>query len=71
MLSGMVRIRERDAGIAAGRLDQSAPGFQLARFFEMLDHRETDAVLDRGERVEELALPEDLGLHILGLGELG
>ena len=46
---------ERDAGIARRRLDQRGNArADLAGGFERLDHRDTDAILDAGDRVEEL-----------------
>ena len=53
---------ERDPGIARGRLDQHGAGLDAAGGLGRLDHRQPDAVLDRGERVEELAFAEDVGL---------
>src|SRR5204862_1570749 len=48
--------RERDAGVAAGRLEQLAPRLELPRRFGGLDHRLRDAVLDRAGRVLSLEL---------------
>ena len=43
--------RERDARVAARRLEQLAAGLELARGLRRLDHRLRDAVLDRAGRV--------------------
>src|SRR5207248_1865376 len=48
--------RERDAGVAGGRLEQLAAGLELARGFGGLDHGQCDAVLDRAGRVLALEL---------------
>ncbi len=53
---------ERDPGIAGGRLDQHGPGLDATGGFRRRDHRPPDAVLDRVERIEELALRQDVGL---------
>ena len=47
---------ERDPGVAGSRLDQHGAGLDPAGSLGSRDHRDPDAVLDRGERVEELAL---------------
>ena len=61
---------QRDAGIARGRLDQDGrPGVDAACFFRRLDHGEADAVLHRGQRIEELALAEDVGLDAVRGGD--
>ncbi|MEJ0043443.1 MAG: hypothetical protein WDM81_15020 [Rhizomicrobium sp.] len=54
---------ERDAGIAAGRLDQG----RLARRddalgFQGLDHADADAVLHARQRIEEFELEQDVRL---------
>ena len=51
-----------DPGIARGRFDQNRAGLDPAGGFGGGDHRDPDAVLDRGERVEELAFAQDVGL---------
>jgi hypothetical protein len=48
--------RERDAGVAARRLEQLASGLELAGCLRRLDHRLRDAVLDRAGRVLALEL---------------
>ena len=58
---GGAHERERDARVAAGRLDDRRaarldPAFRLGR----LDHRHADAVLDAAARVERLELREQL-----------
>ena len=46
-----------------GRLDQTlSPGLMLAALLGGVDHRHADAVLHRGQRVEEFELGQDLGL---------
>jgi hypothetical protein len=52
--------RQRDARVAARRLDQDGLLRDLARLQTLIDHRESDAVLDARERVEELKLEEDV-----------
>ena len=71
MVSGMVRIefvtfrrrdeRERDAGVAAGRLDDDGVLFEDAALLGVLDHRHADAVLDAAERIEKFALEQNGG----------
>ena len=53
---------EADAGIARGRLDDDAAGLELAGLLRVLDHRERDAVLDRGAGIDPLLLDPDLGV---------
>ncbi len=48
--------RERDAGVAAGRLDDRAAGRQQAAALGVLDHGDRDAVLDAAARVARLEL---------------
>ena len=53
---------ERDAGVAARRLDdRGAARLDPALGLGGLDHRDADAVLDRPARVEHLELGEQLG----------
>jgi hypothetical protein len=52
-------MREPDAGVARGRLDDRAARLELSLALGLLDHREADPVLDRAARVEELELGED------------
>ncbi len=47
---------ECNAGISRGRLDHGLPGLELAAPLGILDDADRQAILDRGERVEELAL---------------
>ena len=54
--------RQADAGVAAGRLDDRAAGFQLARFLGVLDHRQRDAVLDRPAGIGAFGLDPHLAL---------
>jgi hypothetical protein len=52
-----------DAGVAAGRLDQHIlAGRDDALFFQRIDHADADTVLDRGNRIEEFQLEQDIGL---------
>ena len=48
--------RERDAGVAARRLEQLAARLELAGGLGRLDHRHRDAILDRARRVLALEL---------------
>ncbi len=51
--------RQRDAGVAAGRLDDGAAGLQAAVGLGRVDDGRTDAVLHRVRRVVELQLHRD------------
>ena len=51
--------RQAHAGVARGRLDDRAAGFQRAGNFGRFDHRHGDAVFDRAARVGALALDVD------------
>jgi hypothetical protein len=53
--------RQADAGVARGRLDDGATGFQQAARLGVLDHGQRDAVLDRTARVGALGLDPDFG----------
>src|SRR6185437_9744554 len=55
---------ERDAGVAAGGLEDAAAGLELARRLGRLDHREGHAVLDRAGRVLLLELREDAHVRV-------
>ena len=55
---GRADERERDAGVAARRLDDRAAGLELAGRLGRRDERDAEAVLDAGARVEELELDE-------------
>ena len=58
---GRAHERERDAGVAARRLDdRRAPRLDPAFGLGRLDHRHADAVLDAAARVERLELREQL-----------
>ena len=52
------RHRQRDAGIAAGRLDQRIAGFDLAAHLRGVDHRQRRTVLHRAGRIVALELDE-------------
>jgi hypothetical protein len=52
--------RKCDAGVSARRFDQDGVLVDPARFQRVVDHRETDAILDAGERVEEFQLEHDV-----------
>ena len=58
--------RERDAGVAARRLDDGAAGLQLARRLGGVDERDAQPVLDARARVVELELGEDLPAESFG-----
>ena len=53
---GRAHHGQRDAGVAGGGLDHGLAGLQGAAALGILDDRDRQAILDRGERVEELAL---------------
>jgi hypothetical protein len=53
------RHRKRDAGIAAGRLDQSVARLDIPALLRAPDHRQGGPVLDRARRVVALQLGED------------
>src|SRR5206468_2597326 len=57
--------RERDTGVAAGRLDDDGLRRDLAALEAVLDHRESDAVLHARERIEELELQKDFRLGVM------
>ena len=50
------RHRQRDAGVAAGRLDQRVAGLDLAALLGAPDHRQRRPVLDRSRRIVALEL---------------
>ena len=52
---------EADAGVAGGRLDDRAAGFQLAGPLGVLDHGQRDAVLDRSAGVGPFRLHPHFG----------
>ena len=52
-------MREADAGVARGRLDDRPAGLQHPVALGRLDHREADPVLDRAAGVQVLELRED------------
>ena len=58
--------RERDARVAAGRLQQLAAGLELAGGLGRLDHRLGDAVLDRAGRVLALELRVEANAVVRG-----
>ncbi len=61
---------ERNAGVARRRLDQNtAPGRDQALRLERIDHRNADAVLDAGDRIEEFELGEKMGDDALFLAD--
>jgi hypothetical protein len=73
IVSGIVKInlvtlgrrdeRQRDAGVAAGRLDDDGVLLENAALFGVLDHRHADAVLDAAQRIEKFALEQDGGVQ--------
>ena len=52
--------RQRDTGIAGGGLDDRLAGFEHAAAFGILDDADRETILDRGHRVEELDLDEQV-----------
>jgi hypothetical protein len=52
---------QRDASIAAGRLDDHGVFFQHAPLLCIVNHGHADAVLDAAERIEEFTLEQDGG----------
>jgi hypothetical protein len=54
-----------------GSTERGLARLDLAFRFQALDHGDADAVLDRGDRVEELELGKDFGLDAIGVRELG
>ena len=56
-----LELREANAGVAAGRLDDERAGLQLAGLFGGLDHGERDAVLHGTAGVERFDFHEDFG----------
>ena len=58
--------RQRNAGVAARRLDDDSVLGQRAALFGILDHRHANAILHAGERVEEFALEQHGGVDALG-----
>ncbi|HSR98059.1 MAG TPA: hypothetical protein VLM79_13455 [Kofleriaceae bacterium] len=55
--------RERDAGVARGRLDDGLPRLELAAPLGVLDDAEGEAVLDRAARVGGLELDVELDVR--------
>ena len=53
--------READAGVAAGRLDDGAPGLEQALALGRIDHADGDAVLHGPAGIDVLDLGEHLG----------
>ena len=53
-----------------GSISVVLPGVILPWASSALDHRHADAVLDRGDRVEELQLGQQVGLDAVLLGQL-
>ncbi len=58
--------RERDARVAARRLDEHRVLVDAAALQGVVDHGEADPVLDAREGVEELQLEQDLRLRAVG-----
>ena len=71
IVSGIVKIsfnplrrrdkRQRNARVAACRLDQDGVLVDRAGFQRVLNHRHADAVLDAGERIEEFQFEQHIG----------
>ena len=57
---------QRDAGVPAGRFDQHGILVDAARGERVVNHGHADAVLDAGERVEELQLEQDVRDRAVG-----
>ena len=55
--------RQRDAGVAAGRLDQGVAQLDLATLFRLDNHRERRTILDRAGRIVAFELGQQ---HIGG-----
>ena len=53
-----------------GSISMVRAGRDLARGFQRLDHRDADAVLDAGDRIEEFELGQEIGVDALLLGDL-
>ena len=53
--------RQRDAGVAAGGLDDDGVLLEDPALLGVLDHGHADAVLHAAQRIEELALEQDGG----------
>ena len=53
-------MRQADAGVAAGRLDEGVAGLDVAALLGLEEHAHADAVLDRTAGVHELELAEQL-----------
>ena len=63
--------RQSYAGVAGSRLDEhAATGRNLALRLQSVDHRDADAILDAGDRVEELQLGQEMGVNAFFLGDL-
>ena len=58
-------MRQRDPGVAAGRLDDRPARLELAVALGRLDHRDADPVLDRAAGVQVLELCHDLAAEAL------
>ena len=58
--------RQRDPGVAAGRLERDRVRPDQVLALGGVDHRDADPVLDAPARVEELELGNDLGATFLG-----
>ena len=51
--------RERDARVAAGRLDQRIAGLDVSAFLRPPDHRQRGPILDRSRRIVSFELGEE------------
>jgi hypothetical protein len=58
--------RQRNAGIAAGGLNQPVTGFYLTAQFRLLDHRQRGAVLHRARRIIAFQLDPNLAAQSCG-----
>ena len=57
---------KRDPCVTRGGLDENAlPGLDLPRLLQRPDHRNANAILDAGNRVEEFKLRKQIGLNAI------
>ncbi|KAJ0162558.1 hypothetical protein CTA2_4379, partial [Colletotrichum tanaceti] len=61
---GAAHVREADARVAGGALDDGAAGLEEPALLGVLDDVERRAILDRAARVHELGLAEDLAARL-------
>ena len=61
----VAQVREADAGVAGGALDQRAAGLQQALLLEVIEDAPGGTVLHRAAGVQELGLAEDLAARLV------